>query len=114
MQDQEQNFFLLTLGQAVSLFGSAVYLVSVVLFIRDITDNAGALGFFQMVAHLPILIFAPLAGAVTERSSRKGLLMIAAALAARTVRLDYTSLSAIEPEKAALIIAKVKDVLSLF
>ncbi len=102
MQDQERNFFLLSFGQMVSIFGSAVYLVSLVLFIRDITDHAGALGFFQMVAHLPILLLAPLAGAVTERWSRKaliiltdsvrGLLMIVAALAARTGRLDYTSL----------------------
>lgn len=102
MQDQERNFFLLVFGQMVSLFGSAVYLVSVVLFIRDITDDAGALGLFQMTAHIPILVLAPLAGAVTERFSRKkliiltdalrGLLMMLAALAAWTGRLGYTGL----------------------
>jgi MFS transporter, DHA3 family, macrolide efflux protein len=86
----------------VSIFGSGVYLVAIVLFIRNLTDNAAALGIFQMVAHLPIILLAPLAGFITERSSKKlimiltdtfrGLLMIAAALAAGRGRLDYVSL----------------------
>ncbi len=102
MQEQERNFFLLSLGLMVSRFGTAIYLVSVVLFIRDSSDNAGAIGIFQMIAHLPILFLAPLAARVTTRYSRKhlmiltdslrGLFMIAAALAAGAGVLNYIGL----------------------
>lgn len=75
MQESNRNFFLLLTGQMVSLFGSSVHLVAVILYIKDLTGMAAALGIFQFVAYLPIILLSPYGGILADTYSRKRLII---------------------------------------
>ena len=75
MQGTKYNFFLLLTGQMVSVFGSSVHLVAVIIFIKELTGMAAALGIFQFTAYLPIVILSPLGGMVADSVSKKKILV---------------------------------------
>lgn len=75
MQESNRNFFLLLTGQMVSLFGSSVHLVAVILYIKELTGMAAALGIFQLVAYLPIILLSPYGGILADSYSRKRLII---------------------------------------
>lgn len=75
MQESNRNFFLLLTGQMVSLFGSSVHLVAVILYIKELTGMAAALGIFQFVAYLPIILLSPYGGILADTCSRKRLII---------------------------------------
>ncbi len=75
MQESNRNFLLLLTGQMVSLFGSSVHLVVVILYIKELTGMAAALGIFQFVAYLPIILLSPYGGILADTCSRKRLIV---------------------------------------
>jgi len=74
-QEPDRNFFLLLSGQMVSVFGSSVYLVVVILYLKELTGGAAALGIFQFVAYLPIVLLSPVGGVAADSMSRKSILV---------------------------------------
>ncbi len=70
-QGEYRNFILLVTGQLISKIGSSVYLVAVILFIKQITESPGALGLFQFIAYLPIVVLTPFGGACADTTHKK-------------------------------------------
>ena len=74
----------------VSTLGNSLYLIVVVLYLVDLTDNAALVGTYHFLTFLPGFLLAPIAGAVADMVSRKklivgsdiarGLVMVAAGL----------------------------------
>jgi MFS family permease len=69
------DFSLLVTGQAVSVFGSSLHLVVVILFLKELTGQAFALGIFQFVAYLPVIFLSPLGGVAADAFSAKRILV---------------------------------------
>lgn len=71
-----RNFALLLTGNMVSILGSSVYLIVVILYLKDVTESAAMLGFYNFVALLPPVLLGPFAGAVIDRWSSRAALIV--------------------------------------
>lgn len=86
-----KNFLLLWQGQVVSQIGTQLFLVIVVLSLKQITNSPTLVGLFMMAYTIPAVLLGPLGGALADRYSRRmvlvagdfirGLILIGIALA---------------------------------
>ena len=70
-----RDLILLITGNAVSAFGNAVYLITVTLLLKELTDSAFMLGLFQFLALAPGFLLSPLTGVVVDRLSRRSIII---------------------------------------
>jgi MFS family permease len=67
----DRNFSLLWSGQFVSLMGSEIYSIVLILFLKQETGSGTIMGMVQMARMLPLIALMPFAGALADRWSRK-------------------------------------------
>ncbi len=94
----------LVIGNGVSTFGNAVYLISMILLFKELYDSAFLLGLFQFLALVPGAILSPLVGIIVDSVSRRlilvvsdiarGLVMIAAAAILRGIDIALLAVPA--------------------
>lgn len=70
-----KNYFLLWQGQFMSRIGSQVYLIAMILWIKEATDSAGLLGLMGFIGGIPAVIFSIIGGAFADRHSRKKIII---------------------------------------
>ncbi|MFW6337293.1 MAG: MFS transporter [Alkalispirochaetaceae bacterium] len=70
-----RNLYLLVIGNSVSTLGSSVYLIVVVLLLKDLTDSGVLLGLYQFLALLPAALLLPVTGALVDRLSRRAIVI---------------------------------------
>lgn len=75
-----RNFCLLLAGNLVSVLGSSVYLIVIVLYLKDETGSAAMLGLYNFMALLPPVVLGPFAGALVDRWSRRNVLVVSDAV----------------------------------
>ena len=71
-----RNLALLVTGNSVSAFGNAIYILAVILILKELTESTFAIGVFQFVALLPAVLLSPIVGSVIDRSSRRRIVVI--------------------------------------
>ncbi len=76
----KRNLLLLAAGNGVSSFGNAVYLIAMILVLKDIGDSALILGLFQFLALIPGFLLSPVTGVLIDRWSRRRILVVSDAL----------------------------------
>jgi len=76
MKRTSLNLFLLLTGQIMSVFGSSLHLVVVIVFLKEMTESAVSIGLFQLAAYLPIVLLAPLGGLTADSTSSKRVLIL--------------------------------------
>jgi DHA3 family macrolide efflux protein-like MFS transporter len=72
-----RNFVLLWQGQLVSQIGNQAHVIALMFWTLEATRSASLMGLLGMSAALPGVLIAPLGGAIADRHSRKGILVIA-------------------------------------
>ncbi len=70
-----RHLALLIGGQMTSTLGNSLFLVVVVLYLVDLTDNAALVGAYHFLTTLPGFLLAPIAGLVADRVSRKAIIV---------------------------------------
>lgn len=70
-----RNFSLLFSGQTVSVIGTSIYQVILILYLKKITGSGTVMGLVQMLALLPVIIFSPFAGTLADRLNRKKIII---------------------------------------
>lgn len=70
------NFLLFWQGQVISLVGSQIYYMAMILWITDATDSASLLGLMGLVAGIPTIFLSAIGGTVADLFSRKTILII--------------------------------------
>ncbi len=63
-------------GNAVSAFGNAVYLIAILLLLKQFSDSALTLGLFQFLALFPGFLLSPVTGAMVDRISRRAIIVV--------------------------------------
>jgi len=98
MENQSQSiphnwawrFFTIWMGQAFSLFGSALVQFALIWWLTQKSGSATVLAIATLVGMLPQIVLGPFAGALVDRWNRRIIMMIAdAAIAAFTLLLAY-------------------------
>lgn len=72
---KNKNFIIIVLGQIISLFGNAIQRFSMSLYLLKITGSTVAFANILAVSTLPYIIFAPLAGKLSDSVSKKKIMV---------------------------------------
>lgn len=75
--DPRHDLRRLLVGNTVSTFGNAVYLVTVILLLKELTESPFVLGLYQFLALIPGFLLAPLSGAMIDRLPRRAIVVVA-------------------------------------
>ncbi len=86
-------FIVISLGQMVSLMGSAMSSFALGIWAWELTGRATALALVAVFGAVPIILFSPFAGALVDRQANKKLVMMLSDLASALVTLAYLLLS---------------------
>lgn len=100
-----RDLTLLVVGNGVSSFGNAVYLVAMVLFLKELVDSAFIIGAFQFLALIPGLLISPMSGALIDRWSRKRILIVTDAIRGVLMLLVGVAFLVPRVQSAALVLA---------
>lgn len=72
---RNKNFIIIVIGQIISLFGNAVQRFSMSLYLLEFTGSTGAFARILAISTIPYIIFAPIAGRLSDRINRKKIMV---------------------------------------
>ncbi|MGL5134704.1 MAG: MFS transporter [Planktothrix sp.] len=75
-KERMPTFLLVWLGQIVSMFGSSLTEFALGVWVYQTTGSITQFALISVCIHLPNLLISPLAGAIVDRSSRRGAMII--------------------------------------
>ena len=70
-----QNFVLLIIGQALSMFGTVLLKFTVSLLILDLTRSAALFGTITAISYLPPIFLSPIGGIIADRNNKRNLMI---------------------------------------
>lgn len=70
-----QNFVFLIIGQASSMFGTALLKFIVSLLILDLTSSAALFGTITAISYIPPIFLSPIGGIIADRNNRRNLMI---------------------------------------
>lgn len=79
-RSSDRNLLHLVTGNAVSSFGNSIYLVAIVLYLKETTQSPLTIGSFQFLALIPGFLLIPVSGALIDRWNRRTILIVADAV----------------------------------
>lgn len=99
-----RSFVLLWQGHLVSQIGTQVFLVTLVLWLKQATESATVIGLLMMVGTVPGVILAPLGGVLVDRYSRVAVLVMGDLVKGLTI-LWVALVLFLRPDSSGLIVA---------
>lgn len=99
-----RNFVLLWQGLAVSQLGSQIYSIAITFWIKEATESASLLGFMMMASSLPGAVLGLVSGALSDRYSRRAIILFAD-MVRGALTLSLAASLWIYPERTSVIIA---------
>ena len=79
------SFFIIWIGQAISLFGSQLVQFALIWWLTDTSNSATVLAAASMMEILPRVFISPLAGALVDRWDRRKVMLVADGLIALAI-----------------------------
>jgi len=70
-----RNFIFITIGQAVSMFGTAILKFTVSLYILDLTGSAAVFGTVTAISSIPPIFLSPLGGVLVDRKNKRNMMV---------------------------------------
>ena len=70
-----RNFLIIVVGQIISLFGSAIQRFCMSLYLLDFTGSTATFANILAISTLPYILFAPIAGRLSDRVNRKKIMV---------------------------------------
>lgn len=72
---RNKNFIIIVIGQIISLFGNAVQRFSMSLYLLEFTGSTAAFSKILALSTIPYVLFAPLAGRLSDKVNRKKIMV---------------------------------------
>lgn len=72
---RNKNFLLLWIGQSVSMTGSWILYLAILVLVREITGSASLTSIALILSTIPGVILGPLAGGYVDRANRKWMMV---------------------------------------
>jgi MFS family permease len=99
-----RGFILLWQGQLVSSFGNQAFLIATAFYTLDATGSAASVAAITIASTVPLVVLAPLAGAIADAHSRRSILVASDVL--RSLAIGGVALSMLwHPERATDTVA---------
>lgn len=73
---RNKNFFLIWVGQGVSLFGDYLYIIAMMWWVLEKTGSTAAMATVAICSSLPTIILGPFAGTYVDRADKRKLLIL--------------------------------------
>jgi len=70
-----RNFIFITIGQAVSMFGTAILKFTISLYILDLTGSAAVFGTVTAISSIPPIFLSPLGGILVDRKNKRNMMV---------------------------------------
>ena len=71
-----KNFIFLTIGQSISMFGTAILKFAISLYVLDLTGSAVVFGMIMGISTIPTVLFSPFGGIVADKMNRRNLMVV--------------------------------------
>ena len=71
-----KDFYLVVIGQIISLFGNAVIRFALPLHLLSVTGSAALLGVVSGVAFLPLVVMSPIGGLIADRMNKRNIMVV--------------------------------------
>lgn len=71
-----KDFYLVVIGQIISLFGNAVLRFALPIHLLNVTGSAAILGIVSGCAFLPVVVMAPIGGSIADRVNKRNIMVI--------------------------------------
>lgn len=71
-----QSFFLVVIGQIISLFGNAIIRFALPLHILKLTGSAAIYGTLTAVAFIPLILMMPIGGVIADRFNKRNIMVV--------------------------------------
>lgn len=71
-----RNFYLVVIGQIISLFGNAVLRFALPLYLLDVTGSRSLFGLCSAAAFLPMVLLTPVGGLVADRLNKQRIMVV--------------------------------------
>lgn len=71
-----KDFTIMVVGQIISIFGNSILRFAISLYVLDITGSAGIFAGILAISMLPTILLSPIGGMVSDRLSRKHIMVI--------------------------------------
>lgn len=104
-----KDFYLVVIGQIVSLFGNAILRFALPLYILEVSGSPALFGTVLALSSLPLIIMSPIGGVVADRVNKKRI-MVALDFTASAMVIIYAWASGFTP----LVPATVAMLMTLF
>ncbi len=72
---KNKNFIIIAIGQIISLFGNAIQRFSMSLYLLEFTGSAAAFANILAISTIPYILFAPIAGMLSDKVNRKKIMV---------------------------------------
>ncbi|MGG7214948.1 MFS transporter [Clostridium nigeriense] len=72
---RNKNFIIIVIGQIISLFGNAIQRFSMSLYLLEFTGNTATFANILAISTIPYIIFAPIAGMLSDNVNRKKIMV---------------------------------------
>ena len=72
---RNKNFLIIVIGQIISLFGNAIQRFSMSLYLLEFTGSAAVFSQILAISTIPYIIFAPIAGKLSDSVNRKKIMV---------------------------------------
>jgi DHA3 family macrolide efflux protein-like MFS transporter len=73
---RNKNFFLIWIGQSISLFGDYLYIIAMMWWVLEKTGSTAAMATVAICSSLPTIILGPFAGTYADRVDKRKLLIL--------------------------------------
>lgn len=71
-----RNFFMVVLGQIISLFGNAILRFALPLYLLNQTGSAALFGIVSACAFIPMIVLSPIGGIFTDRVNKRNIMVV--------------------------------------
>lgn len=108
---RNKNFIIIVIGQIISLFGNAIQRFSMSLYLLEFTGSTAAFANILAISTIPYILFAPIAGRVSDKINRKKVMVYLDLFCA--VLIGIYALILLRGRDSELIVAIVMFMLSV-